>query len=396
MIDLKEIEKEIKSNVQSKISSLIKDEYIVSLISQTINTTVAERINTIVSSHLNSLIQKGILDRELDQKYQEKISLVIQQEIKQKAAHEISRIDMPTVFGKQINEIVNNKLKSAALPTKAIHHTNINWDGFELSADSISNGTIKNFVSAGIQDASKDIQLTIADNMVIIENSLVTRNAEIKEQLTTNYIVANDLKINNQLILNERVNKQFVALIKDTLTSELKNNKVDLVDNPILANGKEILTENSLGPSVVTSNLRKLGRLSELNVTGIAQFGDTLIVTNTGKIGINTNEPDGALTIWDEDSELTIRKHKKKNMYVGTMRDTDLSFGTNGDVKLAIRKDGTVEINQLNLNGIKISVSDKIPTHNGYPSELVLMLNAKDEDPWAYRCIGGDRWKAIK
>ncbi len=396
MIDPKEIEKEIKTTIQLKINSLIKDEYILALISQTIDSVVAERIQSIISSHLNNLIQKGKLDKELDLKYQEKITATIQQEIKHKAAHEISRIDIPTEFGKQINEIVNNKLKLAALPNKAIHHNNINWDGFYLTADAISNGIIKNFVSSGIQDVSKDIELTVADKLVVIENNFITRNAEIKEQLTTNFIVTNDLKINNALILNENVNKQFVSLIKDTLSKELKSNKIDIIENPILANGKEILTENTLGPSIVNSNLRKLGRLSELNVSGIAQFNDTLVVTNTGKVGINTPEPDGALTIWDEDSELTIRKHKKKNMYIGTMRDTDLSLGTNGDVKLALRKDGTVEINQLEINGIKISVSDTIPTKIGKPSELILINNAGEDEPWAYRCIGGDRWKAIK
>lgn len=396
MIDPKEIEKEIKSSIQLKINSLIKDDHILALISQTIDSVVAERIQSIISSHLNNLIQKGKLDKELDLKYQERIAATIQQEIKHKAAHEISRIDVPTEFGKQLNELVNSKLKLAALPSKAIHHSNINWDGFYLTANAISEGTIKNFVSSGIQDVSQDIELTVADNLVVVENNLITRNAEIKEQLTTHFIVTNDLKINNALILNENVNKQFVSLIKDTLSKELKSNKVDIVENPILANGKEILTENSLGPSIVSSNLRKLGRLSELNVSGIAQFNDTLVVTNTGKVGINTPEPDGALTIWDEDSELTIRKHKKKNMYVGTMRDTDLSFGTNGDVKLALRKDGTVELNQLEINGIKISVSNQIPTHNGKPGELVLMNNASEDEPWAYRCIGADRWKAIK
>jgi hypothetical protein len=120
------------------------------------------------------------------------------------------------------------------------------------------------------------------------------------------------------------------------------------------------------------------------------------MITDTGKVGINTSEPEGAFTVWDDDSELTIRRYKKKNMYIGTMRDTDLSLGTNGDIKLAIRKDGTVEMRSIELNGLKISVSDTVPSHQGLPGELVLMSHASEDEPWAYRCISGDRWKAIK
>jgi hypothetical protein len=332
----------------------------------------------------------------LDSNYQKKLEELIEKEVKTMVANAVSRTDLATEVGKKIAEYVDVKMKAAALPEGMISHRAINWVDFDPFSTILNQKTFQNFASTGIQDVADEIELTVADQVVVIEHTLIARNAEVKENFAANDMLVNTITIKDQLVMNENINKQFVSLIKDTFHREMTARKIDVVENPIYANGKEVLTDNTLGPSIINSNLRKLGRLTELNVAGLAQFNDTLIVTDTGKIGINTTEPEGALTIWDDDSELTIRRHKKKNMYVGTMRDTDLSLGVNGDIKLAIKRDGTVEMNHIELGGIRISTASSVPGGHGKPGELVLMSNAGEDEPWAYRCIGGNRWKAIK
>ncbi len=332
----------------------------------------------------------------LDTDYQKKLEELIEKEVKTLVANTVAKIDLATEVGKKLAEYVDSKIKVAALPEGIISHRAINWTNFNPSETIFKENHISNFTSTGIQDVSQDIELTVADQVVIVENTLITRNAEVKENFVANDVSVQTITINDQLIMNEKINKQFVSLIKDTFFKEMGSKKIDLIENPIYSNGKEALTENSLGSSIITSNLRKLGRLTELNVGGIAQFNDTLLITDNGKVGINTSEPEGALTVWDDDSELTIKRYKKKNMYVGTMRDTDLSLGVNGDIKLSLRKDGTVEMKCIEIGGIKISVLDTIPSRSGIPGELVLIRSASEDEPWAYRCIGGDRWKAIR
>lgn len=396
MIDTTQLEQEIKLAIKAKVDSLVKESDIVTIINNIVDSVIAERVSAIVTTHLTNAVAKGKIERELDTKYTSNLHALLEKEIKQRTAHEVARIDMPTEVGKQIIESVNNKIQNAALPARSISHRSINWNGFSLTADALSDGVIKNFSSTGIQDIAKDVELTIADSMVIVENNLIARSAEIKENLVTNNLTVKNIKINNQLILNDSINRQFVSLITDTLNKELNEQKIDIVGKAIYANGVEILTENSLGPAIINSNLRKLGRLFDLNVAGTAYFNDTLIVTDQGKLGINTTEPEGVLTMWDDDSELTIRRYKKKNMYIGTMRDTELSLGVNGEIRLAIRKDSTVEMKQIEINGLKISSSDVIPTGEGKPGEIVIMQIQKDNEPWAYRCIGGDKWKALR
>jgi hypothetical protein len=396
MIDTKEIESTIKDLVKTKVESLVSEVNIKALIANTVDMVIAERVTVAVSNHLSAILKKGEIEKDLITKFDEDIKVLISQEIKNRTSNALARVDIATEMGKHIDSYLDTRITAASLPAGLINHQAINWEGFTVSANALTEGLIKNFSSSGIQDVAENTELTVADQVVIIENTLVVRNAEVKENFVANDVSVENITINNQMILNENINKQFVSLIKDTYYKELSNQTIDIVQKPILANGKEILTENALGSSIITSNLRKLGRLTELNVSGIAQFNDTLLITDSGKIGINTVDPEGVLTLWDDDSELTIRRYKKKNMYIGTMRDTDLSLGVNGDVKLAVRKDGTVEMNCLQLNGLRITVSKEIPTGVGTPGELVLMENSNENDPWAYRCIGGDRWKALK
>jgi len=395
MIDTKEIELAIKDSIRSKIDNLVSEFDIKTLIARTVDTVIAERVSSSISVHISSLIQKGKLEREVTDKFDSEFKLLIEQEIRNRTANAVARIDIATEVGKHINGYLETRITSAALPKGLISHQAIDWNGFNLPADALSDGTIENFASTGIQDVASQIELTVADGMVVIENSLVSRRAEFKESVIADSIVVNDIKIKNNLILNENINNQFASMIRDGVNRELANRKIDVVGNPIYANGREALTDSSLGPSIVNSNIRKLGRLTELNVAGIAQFGETMVVTDSGKVGINTNEPEGAFTVWDDDSDLTVRRYKKKNMYVGTMRDVDLSFGVNGDVKLALRRDGSVELNHLVINGLRVSVANAVPYEAGQPGEIVIMSNAKINEPWAYRCVNG-QWTAMK
>lgn len=396
MIDTQEIERHIKETVKARVDEALNDQEVATLIARSIDSVIAERIPNIINSYVSNLLQKGKIEKELEAKVQAKLSTVLEQELKFKASNAISGINVQHEVGRHILEQITNKINTASLPDRVLTYKHINWDGFTLSANSITEGTIETFSSTGIQDVAKQIELTIVDEGVVVENNLITRNAAVNEKLIAENVVVGDLTINRKLTLSPEINKQFVGLIKDTITAENANKKIDIAINPLYLNGKPVLTENTLGSNIINSNLRKLGRLTELNVGGVAQFNDTLLITDSGKIGINTTDPEGALTIWDDDSDLTIRRYKKKNMYIGTMRDTDLTLGVNNDIKLSIRQDGTIEMRYLEIGGLRISVSDTIPFRAGNPGELVLMSVPKEDEPWAYRCAGGDRWLAIK
>lgn len=323
------------------------------------------------------------------------IETLLVKEMSLRVSNALAKMDLGTEISRRIGEYIEKRMKYADLPANFINYQTINFDGFKISADQISKGTIKKFTSSGIQDAAENIQLTLVDQTVVVENNLVARKAEIHETLYANVATVESLSIRSQISFGEPVNKQIVSMIRDQVTNEISSRKIDIVNSAIYNNDKPILTENTLGSSIVYSNLRKLGRLNELTVSGVSQFNDTLLVTDTGKIGINTQDPEGALTVWDDDSELTIRRYKKKTTYLGTMRDCDLVLGTKGEPKLEVKQDGTIRFQYLDLNGLRISVEDQIPTRPGTQGEIVFIKNSNANEPWGYRCLGGNIWQAM-
>ena len=92
-------------------------------------------------------------------------------------------------------------------------------------------------------------------------------------------------------------------------------NDVKVDDSYLLRNGE-------LSRKVIDSNLQTVGRLRELNV------GETLAVVN-GRVGINTESPDAALSIWDEEVCVSMGKYKNQEAYIGTNRNHAVSIGVN-------------------------------------------------------------------
>ena len=152
-----------------------------------------------------------------------------------------------------------------------------------------------------------------------------------------------------------------------------------------------VLSKDTLGPSIVNSNIRKLGNLIELEVAGQAMIADTLIVNN-GKIGINTQETSGVLSIWDQDSELSVLKYAQKNMFIGSTRQNDITLGSNNQDQIALKSNGNIELNgSIRFCGLLISVEDRIPERVGEPNEIAIIRDGSA----IYKCLGQTTWSKI-
>jgi len=168
-----------------------------------------------------------------------------------------------------------------------------------------------------------------------------------------------------------------------------------LKDKNIVNNGKLLLNSTTLGPSVVNSNIRKLGLLQNLRVQGDAAINNTMTVGENGRVGINTDSPDGALSVWDEDAEITFSKSSRRTMRIGSNRDGELILGAANKDQLQI-KANLIEITEpLRLMGIKFSVSDGIPDYRGEPGEIVYNKTARSGQPIIYICQGNNTWAAV-
>lgn len=398
MIDTKEIENMVRSEIRIKIAQELNLDNVGEIIGESLVEIANEKLESTTNAMLNNMLRDGTLNRLIEEKLLKGLQSRLDELVASKAAGMVSRVDVGTQISEKIERFVAESMKNAALPDKLIPLRAIDLTGLKLSADHITQGLYKDFNSSGIQDTATEPQLTIMDGSVIVESDLISSKLSIEEsaEFKGAVNVAGDLRLEGNLVmLNPSFSKQIQGMVRDAISADKASSKMDIGGDALYANGKEILRDNALGAGIAYSNLRKVGNLQELNVIGTLTATDTLSVAE-GRVGINTDDPAGVFTVWDEDAELTIRKHKAKTTYIGTTRDCDLVLGTNGNIGLALRRDGTTSVNRIELGGMLISVADGIPERDGQPGELVIMRVAREGQPWAYQCMEGKRWTALK
>ena len=396
-LDLAQVQAVIKEQVSKRVQEELIGIDVSKLADATLKSVLSDKIDVTINNIINNLLREGSMMAMLKDKLDKILQDKIDDAVRIRLAGMVSNVDLGTEISKQIAGYVGGKMSAGDLPRGLIPADAINWKGHAISGDIISGGVINDFSSNGIQDIASAIELTVMDGMVVIESNMVADQISVNSasEFKSSLNVAGDLRVGGNLILlNSSFNQQVAALVDDRLTAE-KSKPIDIDFTPVMSDGKEVLTANKLGPSVVFSNLRKVGNLQDLNVIGPMIASDTLHVID-GMVGINTDAPVGALTIWDEDTELTIRKHKSKTVYLGTTRDCDLVIGTAGNPALSVRRDSSVAVNSLAIGSISIVVSDKIPEQQGKPGDLVIMADPKSDQPWAYQCLGGNTWAALK
>lgn len=387
----------LKKEVNEKIPQGMADESLSDVISNIIVEIVSERIDVMVNQTLNSLVRDTFLQNLVQDKVFAGMQDILEREIRVRAGDLVTETDLGSVISDKITDFVRDRMKNANLPKSFIPWSAINTSSIEISPDSILPGTIRSFSSTGIEDTASSVQLTVMDGVVVTEGRFISNDLSVEQSARIRKLeVQDELRIKGTVVFeNPSFAEQVTALVETTVANDLNNKQVDLAGRPLLSNGKELLSDSSLGLSVIFSNLRKVGNLQDLNVIGRLSAADTITAAD-GRLGINTDDPAGALTIWDEESEITIKKYRSKTMYLGSTRDCDMVFGVSDKVNLAIRKDGSVGVNTIEIGSIKISTGNKVPEREGKLGEIVIMTDVKPGLPWAFQCMGGKSWTALK
>lgn len=391
MIDINDIEKQVQEALKQKIDTELANYDLYTVIEQQINRTVQDKVNATITGLLNRLINSETIAQQVDAlvttELQEKVDLAV----KSRAAQTVSQVDLGTEISKRIAGFVEERMLQAKLPENFIPASSINWNNSKLSADFVGSGTIQDFTSRGIEDCASDINLTVLDGQVVVENELVSTHITVVGNANIKNLSADNITVGKITVNDSSFVESIKGLIDNRISQQMNNSDIDLIGKPLKSNNQVILDHKSLGNSIVESNLRKVGRLTTLSVIGETELAETLYINN-GKLGVNTDEPAGVFTAWDEESELTIRKYKNRTMYIGSTRDSELVLGVAGDAVVAVRKDG-IETNKVKIGNINITSSTKQPVYRGAPGDLV--INCGTEKAWAWRCTGGETWIAL-
>ena len=328
------------------------------------------------------------------------ISKTAEQIINETVKNYIGNLDFNQLTENAISQVIDAKLKNFAFPEKSIKASSIDFDT-GISGDNVSGGIIHGFASDGIDDKASSIQVTILDSHTVVENELLTRDLTIKNSTK----LEGDIYLNGNVVLTspgfvtvvdaasakvqENINTDLFNSYSNLIFEKIKKDGIDL--SRVTLHGDEIVKDNHLSNGIVTSNLKRVGVLDDLQVKGETLIANTFFVGNR-RIGINTLEPNYALTIWDEDVEIVAGKKQGGVAQFGTTRNQAVLITANLKNNLLINPDGSVTITQLNLGKMNLTSSATPPNYNAPKATVVFNENPTLGGPLGWVSLGDARW----
>ena len=142
---------------------------------------------------------------------------------------------------------------------------------------------------------------------------------------------------------------------------------------------------DSLGPNYNKSDLRKVGRLTDLQTDGNRNRRLHIYESGTSRLGIGTEAPNGALSVSSDEAEFVVDPDFD-HLRVGAWTTSKMSLITDNKERITIKQHGGVEIKgklginvsypsedvdlevsgDIRFNAKKLSVGTEVPTEGNY------------------------------
>jgi len=264
---------------------------------------------------------------------------------------------------------------------------------------------LKNFASAGIGDLATAQQLTITDDDTVIKNHLTAKNVSIASvAIIQDLVVRGSVNIDNPswtALANgisdktlEKLNDDWRAVLVTQVAEQIKVSGIDF--DQVTAGGEPLVNGKRLSNTITDTNIQSVGVLRTLEVAGEAVFNQQTLNVLNKRIGINTQTPEMALSVWDEEVSIVVGKHKANEAYIGTNRAQGISIGVNRLPQIELTIDGLTRIKQLQIGVHRISHADIVPGWAGTRGDIVFNSNPENDAVFAWVCLGAHRWKTLK
>jgi hypothetical protein len=342
-----------------------------------------DRVGAAVDSAVQALVDQTINNLVVDSAWLGKIQNLVDQHMTQRVLQQLSMID--------INSVVVSAVKE-------------NFDQWKQDLQQIVN-------SPGIKDSSESLQLSVMDQVVVVENDLISNNlsveqsAEIKGDLVVNnFVVKGNINTDNASwseltdIVSQKTLEKTTAVWQQQLVNQVltlaKEQGVEF--DQVLVNGQSLVTGNQLSSAITQTAITRVGVLEDLTVDGLVHFSGDTLNTLRRRVGINTRDPEMALSVWDEDVSLLIGRLSAQHGYIGTARPQALSIGTNRKSHVEIDAEGLTTVKQLRVGQHRISFGREVPGYSGTRGDIVFNMDPKPNTAFAWQCLGGFKWNPIK
>jgi hypothetical protein len=257
----------------------------------------------------------------------------------------------------------------------------------------------------GIQDHAQQPELTVMDENVVVENCLtadrieVVTSAKIRELTVTGSINTDNrawqtLSEDISKKTLDRLNTEWRESLVADVESKIREHGINF--NQVQIDGINVISGDTLSRKITNSSLQRVGVLQDLTVSGEAHIYNTVSVLNK-RLGINTQEPEMALSVWDEEVSILAGKFKDRSAYIGTGRLQNLVLGVNRTPAVEIDVDGVTAVKKLRVGVHRISHGTEVPNYAGTKGDVVFNANPNiNDNVFAWQCLGGFKWKIIR
>ena len=363
---------EIVEAVKTSVTALFADGHIPGIDQYVDNTVITQSIATAV----DQTIQSALADLGQDPVWLAGVETTVKQNMVLETISRIGSIDINTIICQRVDE----------------------------NMQKIRQEFITDFSSTGIDDQATACQLTIMDDTTVVENRLTTADltvvngARINDLAVTGSIntdnpVWTTLADNISNTTLEKLSKKWRTELVQQVAEQIRKKGIDF--DSVTIGGDYVVAGNRLSKAITESSLQSVGVLNQLSVAGEAHINNTLSVVKS-RIGVNTDSPESALSVWDEEVSVIVGKHKAKHAYIGTARDQTLSLGVNRTPYLDIDNTGLTTVKKLQVGVHKFSHATQVPGWLGTKGDIVFNANPGADRVFAWVCTGSYNWQVIK
>jgi hypothetical protein len=377
--------------VNGRLESLVNNNHITNTIEDSINRAVVQYKPDMSAIDKNIQTMLGQWGSSISSDLNIRVDKLLDEKIK--------TIDLTALILGQISSKLDPANTTYPFKENSIDIKSINTANLRISGDQVSAGVIKNFGSTGIDDQASTCQVTILDQGTVFENTLYAPKLVVKGGAT----IDGDLEILGQIVDNTAYRKLVADVAVNTqsaITDEVLIRHQDIVFEKIRTDGIDLnkvtfngrlLVDGDRLVGAVNSQLRTVGVLQDLQTSGDTLLSDTLYVAGK-RVGVNTMDPKSALSIWDEEIEVSVGKNQKGIGRISVERENSLVLGSNGHDNITLKSDGTTVIPKLQLNNMLITSSPTPPSDNAARGTVVFNENPSLGGPLGWVSLGDARW----
>jgi hypothetical protein len=339
-------------------------------------------ITSTVDRSVESFVTQTINQLSVDADWLAKIETLINQTYVRKLSERLHDVDITAMIGQHIDRGVDR------------------WQD-RLLAD---------FKTRGIADLATKTELTVMDGTVVVESELATTAATVEKDITVKgTAILNNLSVRGTIntdnkswqILSDHIADKTLAQISDQWRTDMVDQVLTLAKQQgiefaqVLIQGTPLINGNALNAAITESNIQQLGTLRSLSVAGPVNLNNAVNVVGR-RLGINTEQPEMALSIWDEEVGIIAGKFSKQTAFVGTSRATALNIGVNRTPSIEIDTDGLTTVKNLRVGRHIYTHAATMPGYSGTRGDIVFNSDPKPTEPFAWQCLGAFRWVPLR